>query len=64
MAVKEREQHKARSGGSPSVVPGEQQQQRRRNLLKNLILRCSKLQAWELELFLSSSSRFWLEARS
>lgn len=53
MAVKEREQHKPRSGGSPSVVPGEQQQQqRRRNLLKNLILRCSKLQAWELELFL------------
>lgn len=54
MAVKEREQHMPRSGGSPGVVPGEQEQQqqqrRRRNLLKNLILRCSKLQAWELEL--------------
>lgn len=52
MAVKEREQHMSRSGGSPGVVPGEQQQQqrKRRNLLKNVILRCSKLQAWELEL--------------
>lgn len=52
MAVKEREQHMPRSCGSPGVVPGEQQQQQRRsrNLLKNVILRCSKLQAWELEL--------------
>lgn len=52
VAAKEREQHTPRSGGSPSVVPGQQQrQQQQRNLLKILILRYSKLQEWELELF-------------
>lgn len=42
------------------MVPEQQQQQQQRNLLKNLILRCSLLQEWELALFLKSSSRRFL----